>query len=57
MGPGLRIDGLSADAPLTAYEDAIKLSIGLRVQEGLPPDVARAIAGCQSLHRDVSLSF
>ncbi len=44
-------------AGLTAYDDAIKPSIGLRVQGQLPPDVAREIALCQSLHRDVSLSF
>jgi hypothetical protein len=44
-------------AGLTAYEDAIKPSIGLRVQERISPDVAREIARCQSVHRDVSLSF
>ena len=42
---------------LSAYDDAIKHSIGLRVQERLTQEQARLIAECQSVHRDVSLHF
>ncbi len=42
---------------LADYENAIKGSIGLRLQRRLNPDQIKAIAGCQSEHRDVSLQF
>ena len=42
---------------LAAYDDAIKHSIGLRVQERLTQEQARLVAECQSVHRDVSLHF
>ena len=42
---------------LAAYDDAIKHSIGLRVQERLTQEQARLVAECQSVHRDVSLYF
>ena len=42
---------------LSAYADAIKHSIGLRVQERLTKEQARQIAQCQAVHRDVSLHF
>ena len=42
---------------LSAYDDAIKHSIGLRVQERLTKEQARLVAECQSVHRDVSLYF
>ena len=42
---------------LAAYDDGIKHSIGLRVQERLTQEQARLIAECQSVHRDVSLHF
>ena len=42
---------------LAVYDDAIRHSIGLRVQERLTEDQARLVAGCQSVHRDVSLHF
>jgi len=42
---------------LSAYDAAIKHSIGLRVQERLTKDQARVIAECKSVHRDVSLHF
>ena len=42
---------------LGAYEKAIKLSIGLRLQERLTSDQASEIASCLSIHRDVSLNF
>ena len=42
---------------LSAYDDAIRHSIGLRVQERLTQEQARLVAECQSVHRDVSLHF
>ena len=42
---------------LATYDDAIKHSIGLRVQERLTQEQARLVAECQSVHRDVSLYF
>ena len=42
---------------LVAYDDAIKHSIGLRVQERLTNEQAKLVAECQSVHRDVSLHF
>ena len=42
---------------LVAYDDAIRHSIGLRVQERLTKEQARLVAECQSVHRNVSLYF
>ena len=42
---------------LAAYDEAIRHSIGLRVQERLTQEQARLVAECQSVHRDVSLHF
>ena len=42
---------------LSAYDDAIRHSIGLRVQERLTKEQARLVAQCQSVHRDISLYF
>ena len=42
---------------LSAYDDAIKHSIGLRVQERLTKEQARLVAECQSVHRNISLYF
>ncbi|MEH6472559.1 MAG: TRAP transporter large permease subunit [Halopseudomonas sp.] len=42
---------------LARYDDAIKHSIGLRLQERLTIDQAETIASCQSGHRDISLHF
>ena len=42
---------------LATYDDAIRHSIGLRVQERLTQEQAKLIAECQSVHRDVSLHF
>jgi len=42
---------------LREYQETIRDSIGIRVQERLTDDQAEAIAGCQAKHRDVSLSF
>lgn len=47
----------SALAGLTAYEEAIRDTIGLRKQPKLPPEQAVEVAGCLSYHRDISLSF
>ena len=42
---------------LSAYDEAIRHSIGLRVQERLTKEQARLVAQCQSVHRDISLYF
>mgnify|MGYP001044043118 CR=1 FL=1 len=42
---------------LSAYNAAIKDSIGLRLQPRLSLDQATAVASCQSSHKDISLSF
>ena len=42
---------------LATYDEGIRHSIGLRVQERLTQDQARLVAECQSVHRDVSLHF
>lgn len=42
---------------LRAYDDAIKESLGLRLQERLTSDQAEEIASCRSYHRDISLDF
>jgi hypothetical protein len=42
---------------LKAYNEAIRLNIGLRQQERLTSDLASEVAACQSVHKDISLSF
>ena len=42
---------------LATYDEAIRHSIGLRVQERLTQEQARFVAECQSVHRDVSLHY
>jgi len=42
---------------LASYDDAIKNSIGLRLQRRIPPEQIKAVASCQSVHRDYSLQF
>jgi chromosome segregation ATPase len=42
---------------LAVYDNAIKNSIGLRLQRRLPDDQVKQIASCQSIHRDYSLQF
>ena len=44
-------------AGLTSYDDAIKHSIGIRLQDRLPSGIARSVAVCRSHHRDISLNF
>jgi TRAP-type mannitol/chloroaromatic compound transport system permease large subunit len=42
---------------LSAYEETIRESIGLRKQQRLPRHIALDVAACQSVHRDISLEF
>ena len=42
---------------LSGYELKIRNSIGIRLQERLPVAMARKIASCQAVHRDISLNF
>ncbi len=42
---------------LKEYDEAVKHSIGLRLQARLPEDDAKKIAMCQSAHKDISLNF
>ena len=42
---------------LAAYDNAIKDSIGLRLQRRLTDDQVKAVASCLSVHRDFSLQF
>ena len=42
---------------LAAYDNAIKDSIGLRLQRRLSDDQVKAVASCMSVHRDFSLQF
>jgi len=44
-------------AGLATYDDAIKNSIGIRLQDRLPSSIARSVAVCRSHHRDISLNF
>ena len=43
--------------PLNAYDEAVRDSIGLRLQPRLPKDIALAVASCLSHHRNISLRF
>jgi tripartite ATP-independent transporter DctM subunit len=42
---------------LAVYDDAIKDTIGLRLQRRMTSDQIKAVAGCRSVHRDYSLQF
>jgi predicted nucleic acid-binding Zn-ribbon protein len=42
---------------LASYDNAIKDSIGLRLQRRLTPDQIKEVASCRSIHRDFSLQF
>jgi len=42
---------------LVAYEAQIRNTIGLRKQDRLPRDLAKRVAACRSVHRDISLNF
>jgi len=47
----------TARAGLTAYRDAIKETLGARVQQDLTRDQALYLASCSSYHQDISLNF
>jgi tripartite ATP-independent transporter DctM subunit len=42
---------------LAIYNDAIRMTIGMRLQERLTNDQATSIASCRAVHRDISLHF
>ena len=42
---------------LQAYDDAIKGTIGVRLQTRLDKELAKDVAGCLSRHRDISMRF
>jgi tripartite ATP-independent transporter DctM subunit len=42
---------------LAAYDNALKDTIGLRLQERFNSEQAAEIASCESIHRDISLKF
>ena len=44
-------------AALAAYDDAIKHTIGLRLQRRMTSDQIKEVASCRSVHRDYSLQF
>ena len=45
------------DPVLATYDEAIKDTIGLRLQRRLPPEQIKSVASCESVHRDRSLQF
>ena len=48
----------SAWRPISSdYDDAIKETIGVRLQKRLTTEQAEAVASCQSDHKDISLNF
>ncbi len=42
---------------LASYDNAIKDSIGLRLQRRLPEDLVKEVVSCMSMHRDYSVQF
>ena len=44
-------------AKLDQYDDAIKDTIGLRLQERLTKKQAKIVSSCRAIHRDISLNF
>jgi len=53
-----RTKGAASILPgLKTYEKVIRSTIGLRMQPKLPKEQALEIAGCNAVHRDISLSF
>jgi len=48
-------DRLAAD--LADYDDAIKGTIGIRLQKRLTTEQAKEVASCQAHHKDISLNF
>ena len=39
------------------FDDSIKNTIGLRLQEKLSKEQAKYVAACRSTHTDISLNF
>ena len=44
-------------AQLVNFDNSIKDTIGLRLQERLTKEQAKFVASCRSIHRDISLNF
>ena len=44
-------------AKLNQYDDAIKDTIGLRLQERLTKKKVKIVSSCKAIHRDISLNF
>ena len=42
---------------INQYDDAIKDTIGLRLQERLTKKQAKIVSSCRAIHRDISLNF
>ena len=42
---------------LIQFDESIKNTIGLRLQEKLTKEQAKYVAACRSIHRDISLNF
>lgn len=42
---------------LINFDDSIKNTIGLRLQEKLTKEQAKYVAACRSVHKDISLNF
>jgi hypothetical protein len=42
---------------LIDFDNSIKETIGLRLQEKLTKEQAKFVAACRSIHRDISLNF
>jgi hypothetical protein len=42
---------------ISAYEAAIRNTIGLRLLDRMPRDTALSVAACSAGHRDISLNF
>jgi hypothetical protein len=42
---------------LAIYDDAIRMTIGMRLQKRLTPNQANSVASCLAVHRDISLHF
>ena len=42
---------------LAIYNEAIRMTVGMRLQQRLTPDQASSIASCLAVHRNISLHF
>jgi hypothetical protein len=48
---------VALSAGLLTYDEAIRTSIGLRLQDRLPNEITSDVASCLAVHRDISLNF